>query len=97
MHEASPVINEAHLPNNHLDFKSSHYSDDSDSEVFRFKRRSSLKPQHRKVTNSVTSKLEHQVYSWNQYNVILLGMIQIIFYYIRSLTQVTCLHRDLSG
>ncbi|KAL9999381.1 putative transcription factor & chromatin remodeling JUMONJI family [Helianthus debilis subsp. tardiflorus] len=37
------------------------YNDESDSEeIFRFKRRSSLKPQHRKLTNSVPSKLEHQ-------------------------------------
>nr|GEV76732.1 lysine-specific demethylase JMJ706-like isoform X1 [Tanacetum cinerariifolium] len=34
--------------------------DDSDSEVFRVKRRSSVKPQHRKATNSVPSKSEHQ-------------------------------------
>ncbi|XP_071692735.1 lysine-specific demethylase JMJ13-like [Rutidosis leptorrhynchoides] len=40
-----------------IDVKST--SDDSDSEVFRFKRRSSLNP-HRKPTNSVPSKLEHQ-------------------------------------
>lgn len=51
MHKASPVI----------DVKSTfHYSDDSDSEVFRFKRRSSIKPQHRKATNSIPSKLENQ-------------------------------------
>ncbi|MFS7888413.1 putative transcription factor & chromatin remodeling JUMONJI family [Helianthus anomalus] len=37
------------------------YNDESDSEeIFRFKRRSSLKPHHRKPTNSVPSKLEHQ-------------------------------------
>ncbi|KAF5801617.1 putative transcription factor & chromatin remodeling JUMONJI family [Helianthus annuus] len=37
------------------------YNDESDSEeIFRFKRRSSLKTQHRKLTNSVPSKLEHQ-------------------------------------
>ncbi|KAK9052841.1 hypothetical protein SSX86_029471 [Deinandra increscens subsp. villosa] len=49
-HKASPA-----------DVKStSHYSDDSDSEIFRFKRRSSIKPQHRKPTSYVTSKPEHQ-------------------------------------
>ncbi|KAI3694337.1 hypothetical protein L1987_77301 [Smallanthus sonchifolius] len=37
------------------------HSDDSDSEeIFRFKRRSSLKPQQRKPTNSVPSRAEHQ-------------------------------------
>ncbi|KAI3812584.1 hypothetical protein L1987_17295 [Smallanthus sonchifolius] len=50
MHKASPI-----------DVKiTCHYSDDSDSEIFRFKRRSSLKPQHRKPTSSVPSKFEHQ-------------------------------------
>ncbi|KAL8266985.1 hypothetical protein R6Q59_004329 [Mikania micrantha] len=50
MHTASPV-----------DVRSTcHYSDDSDSEIFRFKRRSSLKPQHKKPTSSVSSKPELQ-------------------------------------
>ncbi|XP_076888852.1 lysine-specific demethylase JMJ13-like, partial [Bidens hawaiensis] len=44
-----------------VDVKSTcHYSDDSDSETYRFKRRSSLKPQQRKPTISVPSKFEHQ-------------------------------------
>ncbi|KAJ9549610.1 hypothetical protein OSB04_022153 [Centaurea solstitialis] len=60
-HEASTVIDESPRPNIHVDVKSTcHYSDDSDSEVYRFKRRSSLKPKHRNPTNSVPSKLEHQ-------------------------------------
>lgn len=39
-----------------------HYSDsnDSDSEIYRFKRRSSLKPKHRPM-NFASSKSEHQV------------------------------------
>ncbi|KAI3727951.1 hypothetical protein L6452_16575 [Arctium lappa] len=60
-HEASSVINESPRPNIRVDVKSTcHYSDDSDSEVFRFKRRSSLKSKHRTATTSVPSKLEHQ-------------------------------------
>ncbi|XP_076922003.1 lysine-specific demethylase JMJ13-like [Bidens hawaiensis] len=50
VHKSSPV-----------DVKSTcHYSDDSDSETYRFKRRSSLKPQQRKPTISAFSKFEHQ-------------------------------------
>ncbi|KAJ0431794.1 putative transcription factor & chromatin remodeling JUMONJI family [Helianthus annuus] len=49
-HKASPI-----------DVKSTcHYSDDSDSEIFRVKRRSSLKPQLRKPTSSIPSKFERQ-------------------------------------
>ncbi|KAI7747537.1 hypothetical protein M8C21_016739, partial [Ambrosia artemisiifolia] len=50
MHKASPV-----------DVKGTcHDSDDSDSEIVRFKRRSSLKPQLRMPSSSVPSNFEHQ-------------------------------------
>ncbi|KAL4570455.1 hypothetical protein LXL04_026108 [Taraxacum kok-saghyz] len=46
-------------PISHVDIKiACHDSDDSDSEIFRFKRRSSLKP--KRTPNCVTSKSEHQ-------------------------------------
>ncbi|PWA83900.1 JmjC domain-containing protein [Artemisia annua] len=60
MDEASSVIDEVPQSIVHAEVKSTCYSDDSDSEVFRFKRRSSVKPQHRKTTNFVPSKSEHQ-------------------------------------
>nr|XP_043608846.1 lysine-specific demethylase JMJ706 [Erigeron canadensis] len=61
MHETSPVINKAPSPNIQTDNKGTcHYSDDSDSEVFRFKRRSSLKPQHKRAVSSAPAKLELQ-------------------------------------
>ncbi|KAI3501568.1 hypothetical protein L1887_29447 [Cichorium endivia] len=46
-------------PNVHVDAKSTcHYSDDSDSEIFRFKRRSSLKP--KRTMNCFSLKSEHE-------------------------------------
>ncbi|GJX40316.1 retrovirus-related pol polyprotein from transposon TNT 1-94 [Tanacetum coccineum] len=61
MDEAYLVIDEAPQSNIHAEVKSTCYSDDSDSEVFRVKRGSSIKPQHRKAINFVPSKPEHQM------------------------------------
>ncbi|GJQ94274.1 retrovirus-related pol polyprotein from transposon TNT 1-94 [Tanacetum coccineum] len=61
MDEAYLVIDEAPQSNIHAEVKSTCYSDHSDSEVFRVKRRSSIKPQHRKTINFVPSKPEHQM------------------------------------
>ncbi|GKB84884.1 probable pectate lyase 4, partial [Tanacetum coccineum] len=61
MDDAYSVIDEAPQSNIHAEVKSTCYSDDSDSEVFRVKRGSSIKPQHRKAINFVPSKPEHQM------------------------------------